>query len=397
MSSEQAHLRPRTNKVWRWQAVAEDGTTLKGRIAAPSRQEAMQRLSRQYHWITDVKRSYRQSRTRNNASYWAQRLITLSQLLAAGIGLSEALQQQAQAAVSDQEFLFWDSLVERITSGMPLSTALEHAGIATTLVLAGPLVSLAEQSGGLTHTLANLASQLEKRLALQQRLIAPARYPALIALVSIFMMVAMMIYIVPVFRDLYGNESNALPLPTSVLFSLSALLHNHTLLLLTLMVITLVPSIVAWRKRRHWLHRLPWAGRMVRSAARIELLDSLALGQRSNIGLDVTLSHLGTHYHGIAVGKILTRLNLGFSITESIRASGGFSPHTLSIIANGTRCGQLATAFEHAALLEQRQLERQLGRVELLIEPVMMLALTLGLGAMVVALYLPIFDLGQRL
>ncbi|MGJ8521931.1 putative type II secretion system protein F [Carnimonas sp. R-84981] len=397
MLSDRSVPPARANKVWHWQAMSKDGSLASGRIAAPSRQQAIQRLAQQYEWMTRIKRSYRQRHVRNNASCWALRLTTLSQLLAAGIGLAEALHQQAQAAVNDQEFLFWDDLSERVSSGMPLSAALEHTGIAKVLVLAVPLISLAEQSGGLTHTLANLALQLEKRLALQQRLIAPMRYPALIAAVSIVMMIAMMSYIVPVFRDLYGKEGEALPLATSMLFSLSTLLCDHTLVLLVSLCAALVPCALAWRTRGQWLHRLPFIGSMVRSAARIELLDSLALGQRSNIGLDITLSRLGDNYHGITVGEILKQLTRGFSIAESIRQSAGFSAHTLSIIANGTRCGRLAAAFEHAALLEQRQLERRLGRVELLIEPLMMLALTLGLGAIVVALYLPVFDLGQRL
>ncbi|ANF57552.1 hypothetical protein A5892_08820 [Halotalea alkalilenta] len=380
-------------RLWQWQATDEDGNHRTGRLYAPTKHQAHTELAARGLIVRRLRR-LRMRTKRLGPEHLALRLMQLSGLLQAGIGLLDALEQLAENAETAEEHHYWSTLRLAITEGHSLSAALGTTTLPLHAPLGTALIGLGEHSGKLATVLARLAEHLNARARLGRRLAAPLRYPAMVTVLAAGLMAVMLIKIVPTFAALYADDAAHLPLPTEVLFALSAGLSARLEACL-IAVLALIASWIAARRHSARLARwLPLLGPLLQSSDKVGILEALALAQGSGLALDVALELIATPQGTLPLKRVASRVAEGEPLSVAMRAERAFGALLAALVANGERSGRLAEAFGHAADLERERLERRLERLELLLEPIVMTLLTLVIGLLVVALYLPVFDLG---
>lgn len=266
-------------------------------------------------------------------------------------------------------------------------------------------VSAGEQSGHLEGVLERLADYTETRHAMQQKFQLALIYPALIALVSLAVVIGLLGYVVPKVVQVFENLGQQLPLLTRLLIALSGFIQVAWPYLLIIVIAAIAVMIYTLRHEgpRRRLHllllRLPLISRLIRgiNAARFSRTFSILVGsgvpalQAMSISAEV-VSNLPMRS---AVDEAARRVREGGAIHRALDASGYFPPMTVHLIASGEASGKLDIMLERAATAQEREMETLLAMLLGIFEPFMILFMGGMVLVIVLAILLPIFDLNQ--
>lgn len=323
----------------------------------------------------------------------------LASMLQSGIALTQALTLMArhQRRAALRELL--QDLSARIGQGQSV-----HQAFAAHPRVFGPLVIhlllAGETSGQLAEVCARLADQLEEQQRLHRQWRSALSYPLIVLMVSVGVLGLLLAWVVPVFRELFASLGQALPWPTQLLLDLSQAV-NEGLAFAPVLALPLLlaahPMVRArWQRvRDRWLLALPLV-RLQASARWAQALSSL-LG--AGVPLPEALACAGQACHQgemqAHTQRMLRPLQQGSRLSEALADSGVFEALLVQLCATGEETGQLPALLGHAGDMLQSQARQQMQTLTRLIEPALMLGLGGGVGAILVALYLPIFQAGQ--
>ncbi len=331
---------------------------------------------------------------------WLQQLAIL---LEAGIALHPALSLLALQQ-PDNECAYWQPVLAGIEQGLPLSRALaqcrgfSHGDLA--------LLAIAEQAGRLDRQLARLAGLQVRRLALHAQIRRTLRYPLLVLLAALLVSGFLLTSVVPGFASLYRSFGAELPWLTRQVLALSALLQALWLPLLLMFAGLLGATVWLWRQRAGWrrgVHRLLWhlpvTGALAQAAwlgqwhralhetllAGLPFVNALEQAERlvSESPLAAAQSRLQRAVHG------------GRRLSEAMREEPMYPPACARMIAIGEESGMLVALLLALAGQFEEDLDNRCGQAMKLLEPLLMAGLGILVGIIVMALYLPLFQLGQ--
>lgn len=266
-------------------------------------------------------------------------------------------------------------------------------------------VAAGEQSGKLDRVLERLASFLEERREIGQRIIAALIYPALLSLVAFGIISGLLGYVVPQVVGVFEQLQTELPWPTRMLLAMSAFVRVFGpwfLLALVAAGIAFRMALVrpAFRSRWHGLlMRLPLIGALMRAqdtarfartlsiatAASVPLLEALRLGSAT-----LTLLPLRE-----AISAAIARVREGGSLSRALAESGRFPPLLTRLVGSGEKSGELEPMLDHAADLQEKQVQGALGALVAILEPLLIVAMGGIVLFMVLAILLPIFEMNQ--
>jgi type IV pilus assembly protein PilC len=328
----------------------------------------------------------------------------LAALIEAGIPLAQALEMIAAEERDSAGRRLLDGLAEGIASGSDLSMVLaEWPGYFDALIRG--LIAAGEQSGALATTLRRIVDHRQRLAQTRQRLRRALFYPILVLTVAGVVTGALLVFVIPRFEAMFADLDAPLPVFTQSVIDLSrwfrtaagAVIPALTGLLTVLWALARhLPRLHALRDRLRV--RLPIYGRVHRRALLCRFARTLALLLRADVPATEALSAvartLDNHDYQQRVMGMADELRAGRSLAEAIARSEGFSPALAQVAAVGESTGRLPALLDELAIAEEDELERRVSALTSSIEPVMMALLGLLVGALVLAMYLPVFRMG---
>jgi general secretion pathway protein F len=266
-------------------------------------------------------------------------------------------------------------------------------------------VAAGEQSGKLDHVLERLAGFLEERQALGQRLIGALIYPVLLSLVAAAIVTGLLTYVVPQVIGVFEHLNQQLPWPTRVLLAMSSFMRVAGPWLL----LALIGAGVAFRMallrpafRSRWhglLMRIPLLGALLRAQDTARFARTLSIATAASVPLLEAL-RLGASTFGLlplreAISAAIARVREGGSLSRALAESGRFPPLLTRLVASGEKSGELEPMLDHAADLQEKQVQGSLSAFIAILEPVLVVTMGGVVLFMVLAILLPIFELNQ--
>jgi general secretion pathway protein F len=331
-------------------------------------------------------------------------------LLGAGVPMLDALAALREQGPAHGRSGAWiEAVMHRLQAGERFSLAMTQ-GLAECGLAPEPLlhstVAAAERGGTLPQALAAHARHVLWLRGLRQRLMAAALYPALLVLASVAVLLFLLIVVVPRFAGMLENRLDALPAASRVLLALGEAAGAQPLLtillalaaLLAPIALALLPATQAAATRLAW--QLPGLGRLLRELALARLYRTLAMLLDAGVPALSALRTLGSE------GPLPLRTAIAAaerSVAEGQRLSAALDLHGLAtpvarrMLRVGERSGRLGPMLGEAASFHDGAAERLAELASKVVNPALMLLMGGLIGALVVLLYLPIFELAQGL
>ena len=325
-----------------------------------------------------------------------------STMINAGLPLVQALTILAEQSQNKTLSEITRKVVFDVESGNTVADALgKHpqafSGLYVNMVAAG-------EAGGILDTiLMRLATFMEKNDALIRKVKGAMIYPGVIMTVAGMAITVLLIFVIPVFENLFSSAGLALPLPTRVVMSASRFLTSYWYIVLG----GIGAAVFLFRRYRatssgklkidKFLLRVPVLGDVLRKSAVSRFTRTLGTLISSGVsildGLEITAKTAGNRVVQDAIMESRSSIAGGDTIAAPLKKSGVFPPMVISMIAVGEQTGGLDEMLSKIADFYDEEVDAAVSNLLSLLEPVMIVFLGIVVGGMVVSMYLPIFDM----
>lgn len=268
------------------------------------------------------------------------------------------------------------------------------------------LVEAGEQSGALETMLDRIATYKEKTESLKAKVKKAMTYPIAVVLVAIVVTGILLIKVVPQFEQVFAGFGAELPAFTQMVISLSEFVQAWWLAIVAALV-GLVMGFVAIKKRspklREALDRLalkaPVAGNIIEKSSVARFARTLSTTFAAGVPLVEALNSVagstGNSVYTKAVYRIRDDVSTGQQLNASMRATEVFPNMVVQMVAIGEEAGALDSMLDKAATYFEEQVDNLVDNLTSLMEPIIMAVLGVLVGGLIIAMYLPIFQLGQ--
>jgi type IV pilus assembly protein PilC len=289
----------------------------------------------------------------------------------------------------------------QVERGVALSEALKaHPKVFTHLYVA--MIKAGEASGGLDKALLALAETMEKQVALRGKIKSAMAYPVMAMCVVIAIASAILLFIVPIFKGIYKTLGGTLPGPTLILVDLSnavAKFFPFVLVGLVLLVIALRWFVSRPDGRAIWdttKLKLPIFGGLVRKTALSRFSSTLSALLRAGVpvleALEITRETVGNVVVARGIDSVIAGVKGGEPLAAGFTGHPVFPSMVTHMISVGEETGALDDMLSKVAGFLDEEIERTVEALTSLLEPLMIVVLGGAVGAMVVCLYLPMFN-----
>ena len=264
----------------------------------------------------------------------------------------------------------------------------------------------AGEAGGILNTILNrIAVFIEKANRLKKKVKGAMIYPCAIVFVAVVVVSVLMIWVIPVFAELYGSMGKALPLPTQICINISNWFVAWWYMLVA-GVIGVIMAISFYYKTPQGnmnidrlLLRMPVIGDLLRKVAIARFSQNMALLLSSGVpildGLAITGKTAGNKVVEKAILESRISISQGKTVAEPLRDSKIFPPLVCQMVAIGESTGGLDAMLKKVAELYEEEVDDAVNNLTAMMEPMIMVVLGVILGGLVIAMYLPIFQMGS--
>ncbi|MFJ4393807.1 type II secretion system F family protein [Pseudomonas sp. NPDC089396] len=329
----------------------------------------------------------------------------LATLLKAGVPLLQAFEVMGRSGCDAGRAALLQRLQQDVSAGLGLADAMQrHPGWFDGLYC--NLVRVGEQSGTLDRQLEQLASMLEQRQALYKKVRKAMLYPLLLLLTGLGVSAILLLEVIPRFQSLFAGFDAGLPAFTQWVIDLSTGLGRHAPLLLITSVALCLGVNALYRQHapsRLWISRqvlrLPVFGRLIGQAALARFARSLGTAYAAGVPLLDALGTVAGACGGDLQQQAVLRLRQGMAngqgLHQAMAAEAMFPPLLIQLTAIGESSGTLDQMLDKAASHYEEQVSQALEQLTSLLEPAIVAILGVLVGGLVVAMYLPIFQMGS--
>ncbi len=330
----------------------------------------------------------------------------LATLLRAGLPLVQSLDILRQRTDDPAFKAILDDVHDRVRAGAALSEAFDAQGeivpgIYTASLLAG------EKSGGLEEVIRRYVDYVKVVAALQRKTLSALIYPVILLGLSMVVVSVIVLNVVPEFEAFYGGFGAELPLMTRMVVAVSNAARNN-MLLIVLGTGLAVAGGWRWLKRPgraalldRLVLRLPGIGSIAGRFATSQLSRTLATLLGGGIPLvdaiDVASRAIGNRFYADQIAVVGQRVREGEALAAALAARGIFPSVVIRMVEVGEATGALREMLTSVADFYDEEIETRLGRFVTVIEPVLLIVMGLVIAALLVALYLPLLQLGSAL
>jgi type IV pilus assembly protein PilC len=388
-----------------WEGVDRNNRQVRGESKAPSQTVVTTNLRRQGVRLQKIKKlTFRGGKKvgQKEITFFTRQLATM---LRAGVPLLQSFEIVARGHSNPRFSRLVMDLKQRVESGLSLSQAfrehpLQFDNLYCNLVHAG------ETAGMLDAILDRLATYQEKILAIKAKIKSALFYPISVIVVAIVVVWVIMVWVIPAFKQVFSSFGADLPLPTLIVMAMSdfvvawwwagfivaigaifgfAMLHRRSAALRYAvdrisLRIPIIGQILEKATIARWTRTL-----QTMFAAGVPLVESL----------DAVAGASGNAVYTAATKRIQTEVSTGTSLTNAMTNSKLFPSMVLQMTQIGEESGSLDNMLGKIADFYEREVDDAVASLSSLLEPLIIVFLGIVIGGLVVAMYMPIFKLGQ--
>lgn len=393
------------NTFWRWRGLSAGGERVSGTLTAEGRTQALIALESAGVMPLVLRR------LTINKAHWQGRyrydsIAQLATLLKAGLTLSAALQLLASDHPSPQWQALLQCIARQLEQGNALSAVLRQwPEVFTPLYCA--MISAGELTGKLEYCCFHLARQQKAQQRLIQQVKKALRYPLMILLMAVLVVIGMAGFVLPEFASIYRTFNAPLPGLTRMVMTFSQAVQHHYAMLGSLAFLPLLLRPLM-RRSRWWtmrrtplLLRLPVVGSLLRGQTLSQIFTLLSLTQNAGIpflqGLQNVEETLPCPWWRQVIRQIHQDVAEGKPIWQALAASAVFTPLCVQLVRTGEASGALDSLLEELAQHHSEATLQLADGLTTLLEPLLLLVTGTIIGTLVVAMYLPIFQMGDAL
>jgi type IV pilus assembly protein PilC len=323
-------------------------------------------------------------------------------MIGAGLPMVQCLEIMAAQVENRELRKVIGGVKESVQGGSTLADALgRHPKVFDHLYV--NMVEAGEMGGALDTILVRLAVYREKADALIRKVKGAMVYPAIISIVATGVTIAMLTFIVPVFADMFGDLGAELPAPTRVILAISGFLEANFIYLL-LGLAFLVGGFIYWVRTPGGraifdalLLKSPIFGTLVRRSSVARFTRTLGTLLSSGVSildaLDITARTAGNTVISNAIRKSVLSIAEGDTITSPLKESGVFPPMVTQMISVGEKTGGLDEMLSKIADFYDEEVDDAVSALTSVIEPIIIVIMGIVIGGILVAMYLPMFDI----
>jgi type IV pilus assembly protein PilC len=265
------------------------------------------------------------------------------------------------------------------------------------------LIAAGEVGGILDVILNRLSGFLEKAEKLKGKVKGAMTYPVVVIIIALVVVTGLLVFIVPIFEDMFADFGEALPLPTRIVVIMSDFIKNYWYLIIAGIVSTIIGVNRAYQTKRGrriidgFLLKIPVFGDLIRKTAVARFTRTLGTMLSSGVpileGLEVVSKTSGNIVIEEAVIRARTSLSQGKTLAEPLMETNVFPGMVTQMIAVGESTGALDVMLSKIADFYEDEVDASVDSLTAMIEPLLMVFLGVVVGGLVIALYLPIFQL----
>ncbi len=330
----------------------------------------------------------------------------LATLLKAGMPLVQSLDILRQRLPDPVFKAVLDDIHERVRAGSSLSEAFEAHGELVPAVYTATLFA-GEKSGNLEQVLRRYVTYTKVIAAVRRRTISALVYPAILLVLSIAVVSIIMLKVVPEFASFYDQFGRELPASTRVIVAVSSLVSSYLPLILAAIVAAGV-AFWYWLRRPgeriridHFVLGLPLAGPTVRKYSTSQAARTLATLLGGGIplvnSLDISARSIGNRFMARELQLAAQQVREGTALAQALNERGQFPDVAIKMIEVGESTGALQDMLNSLADFYDEEIETGLGRFVTLVEPILLVTMGLVIAALLLALYMPLFQLSSVL
>jgi type IV pilus assembly protein PilC len=325
----------------------------------------------------------------------------LAALLKAGLPLVQSMDLMVER---QRDLVFKRSLGavrDRVKSGAALSEGFRQEGALYPPMFSASLIA-GERSGNLEGVLRRFVSYVKLNQTIKKKAISASVYPMVLFSGMFGLMYVMLTRVLPQFTGFYGSLGAELPLPTRILLGVSEQVREWSLPIFAILIVAAF-GLMTWmqaaanRERFDgWTLNIPFFGALMRTYSTSQLARSLSTLLSGGLplvqALGVASASVGNRAISASAAAAVPQIQEGKSLSLALEATGHIEPLTIEMIRVGENTGALGEMLNQVADFYDEDLEVKVQTILALVEPVLLIFMAVVIGAMVLALYLPMFQ-----
>jgi type IV pilus assembly protein PilC len=323
----------------------------------------------------------------------------LATLLQAGIPLLQCLEM---LATTQAKFHFMQLILcikQDILSGKNLYHSLKPHSIFDPLCC--QLIQLGEQTGKLDEMILQLATYLERKIQRANQYKQILFYPCMVIFIACIITFSLMIFVIPHFAELFADRMQELPFFSLFIFKCSDFLVQFSafifcFLFFALFLIYLQRKKI-WAYLQSYMTHFPFIRHYQKQYILIRFARHLALCLHAGMPILNAISVIAGDQLNSPFCKLRNKVSIGMQLYEAMHNMHYFPPLMIQLAKIGEETGQLPAMLDYVAQLFESQVEKHIARLQVLLEPLIVLVLGVLIGGLVIGMYLPIFKLGNAL
>lgn len=330
----------------------------------------------------------------------------LTTMMKAGLAIVPALKMLRQQSENPKFTPVIDDLLKKINSGITLSEAFESYPTLFDVVYIN-LIKAGEASGALDTFLERICVNLEKTIKIKKAIKGAMMYPIILLIVAVSVVGVMMIFVVPVFVEIFGNANIELPGPTKVVMAISDFLRSWTAPIIIGLVYVgfkFAKSFIGKNDKLQQafdkkLMTLPVVGNLVRDAtmARFSMVLSNLIAGGVNLieATEITKNSITNSRIKASIESVKREIFSGRPFSVALRETGDFPETMCGFIEVGEETGKLNDMLTTVSLYYEGEFDSSVESFSSMLEPIMIVFLGVVIGFILVAMYQPIFLMGS--
>jgi type IV pilus assembly protein PilC len=391
--------------IFSWEGKDKAGKIIRGELRAVSEAAVNATLRRQGIMVQKVKAVRRKGGGKVTSKDIALFTRQLATMMKAGVPLLQSFEIVSKGASNPAVAKLLTDIKTDVETGSALAAAFRKFPLYFDALFCN-LVQAGEQAGILETLLDRLATYKEKILAIQSKIKSALFYPIAIIAVAFIITAVIMIFVIPAFKEVFTNFGADLPAPTLIVMAISDWFVANWYIIFPLIGGGIYGFLEAWKRSiavqvfmDRVMLKMPVFGDLVRKSAVARWTRTLSTMFAAGVPLVEALDSVGgaagNYVYAQATKQIKQEVATGTSLTVAMQNTAVFNNMVIQMVSIGEETGALDSMLSKVADFFEAEVDDAVEALSSLMEPMIMVVLGTLIGGMVIAMYLPIFKMGQ--
>ncbi|WP_254230358.1 type II secretion system F family protein [Vibrio coralliilyticus] len=406
MKAEDSHFKAKL-RLYKWQGINTSGVRVRGKMLAICEAQVIDQLNERNVQVRLINHrspsGYQRMNHRIKASDITRFTRQWSTMLMSGLNITTSLKLIAKNThCAEMTSVLW-LIQQQLQSGQSVSQSLKQSSRYFDCLYLD-IVRVGEQTGRLSESLERIASYREKSEQLKAKVLRAAIYPSIVVMTALIVAFLMLTQVIPEFESMFGGYGAQLPWFTQQVLALSQTTQHHSIHLTIGILLAALSITLGYRcssRFRFWLDEikthLPIVGNVLVKASLARFSHTLAISLNSGLpiisSLNIAARTTDNRHYQRLIEQVTQQVSTGVALNAAMRRSGNIPELLLQMIMIGEESGQLDKMLNQIANQYEAEVESVIKNLGKAIEPMLILLLGGLVGSLVIAMYLPIFNL----